>query len=93
MKFNTPEEAVAFAMSIEPKPMKFRSRGWHKNFATIGKYGRFPSYCKVTDPLWGKYFIDIQTPFGSDNGGSPEFFNTYEEARAYLENIGFEPIK
>lgn len=90
MQFNTPEEAVAYAMSIQPKPKCFKER-ISRRIARIGKFGHYPSYCKVTDPLYGKYFIDIQGPFGSDNKGIPDF-STYEEARSYLENMGFKPV-
>lgn len=92
MKFNTPEEAVAYAMSIKPKPRCFKEP-IGRRVARIGKFGRYPSYCKVTDSLYGKYFIDIQSVFGSDNRGIPESFSTYEEAKAYIEEMGFKPVE
>ena len=92
MKFNTPEEAVAYAMSIKPKPMFFTEK-ISRRTARIGRYGTYPSYCKVTSPLFAKYFIDIQGIFGSDNRGIPESFPTYEEARNYIESMGFKPAE
>lgn len=94
MKFNTPEEAVAYAMSIQPKPKFFRDKHkYQRRTAFIGRYGTYPSYCRVTDPLYGKYFIDIQGVFGSENRGIPESFKSYEDARTYLESMGFIPTE
>lgn len=94
MKFNTPEEAVAYAMSIQPKPKFFHDKHkYQRRTAFLGRYGTYPSYCKVTDSLYGKYFIDIQGVFGSENQGIPESFNTYEEARTYIESMGFIPAE
>jgi len=94
MKFNTPEEAVAYAMSIKPKPKFFRDKHkYQRRTAFIGRYGTYPSYCRVTDPLYGKYFIDIQCVFGSANRGVPESFKTYDDARTYLESMGFIPAE
>ena len=92
MKFNTVEEAVAYAMSIKPKPKFFKEKVSRRK-AMIGRFGTYPSYCRVTDRLWGKYFIDIQGIFGSDNRGIPESFPTYEEARTYIESMGFKPAE
>lgn len=92
MKFNTPEEAVAYAMSIQPKPKRFHHKHkYQRRTAVIGRYGTYPNYCRVTDSLYGRYYIDIQGVFGSENGGIPESFKTYEEARTYLESMGFIP--
>ena len=92
--FNTSEEAVAYAMSIEPKPKFFRDKHkYQRRTAFIGRYGTYPSYCKVTSLLFGKYFLDIQGVFGSENGGIPESFPTYDEARTYLEGMGFVPAE
>lgn len=94
MKFNTPEEAVAYAMSILPKPKFFRDKHkYQRRTAFIGRYGTYPSYCRVTDSLYGKYFIDIQGVFGSENRGIPESFKTYEDARSYIESMGFIPAE
>lgn len=92
MKFNTPEEAVAYAMSIKPKPKFFKEK-ISRRTARIGRYGTYPSYCKVTSQLYGKYFIDIQGLWGSDNGGIPESFPSYEKARTYIESMGFKPAE
>ena len=88
MKFNTAEEAVAYAMSIKPKPRFFYMRTWKKKRAKIGRYDRL-----VSSPDFGKWYVDIQTPFGSDNKGVPVSFDTYEDARTYLESMGFVPVE
>ncbi|MGN1025509.1 MAG: hypothetical protein ACI4P4_03785 [Faecousia sp.] len=88
MKFNTPEEAVAYAMSIKPKPKYFRLNNWSKKVARIGRYDWL-----VKSPDFGKYYVDIHSPFGSANKGVPENFPTYEAAREYLESIGFEAVE
>lgn len=87
MKFNTPEEAVAFAMSIQPRPMYFRQKV-SRHVGRIGKYN-----ARVTDPFFGKWYVDIQTPFGSDNRGVPETFPSYEAAAKYLTDLSFVPVK
>lgn len=84
MKFNTPEEAVAYAMSIKPKPKYFYMPNWGKKRARIGRQDWL-----VSSPDFGKYYIDIQSPFGSQNKGIPLNFDTYEDARSYLEKMGF----
>ena len=86
MEFKTPEEAVAYAMSIKPRPKCFVANNWHKHIARIGRYN-----VPVNDPLYG-YYIDIPTPFGSDNKDLPISFPTYAKARAYVEAMGFKPV-
>lgn len=84
--FATPEEMIAYAMSIKPRPRCYRSKSWNKRTARIGRYDR------VKSPIFGRYYVDIQCPFGSDNKGVPESFATYEQAASYLEELGFEPV-
>lgn len=87
MMFSTPEEAVAYAMSIKPKPRCYMHKIWKKHVARIGRYDR------VQSPIFGRYYVDIQCPFGSDNRGTPESFPTYEAAASYLMGRGFEPVE
>lgn len=87
MKFNTPEEALAYAMSIPPKPKRFRQKGYNRITARIGRYDWL-----VSSQDFGKYYVDIQGPFGSDNRGVPESFPTYESAASYLLSRDFEPV-
>ena len=85
-RFKEAEKAVAKAKSIKPRPRYFVANNWHKHIARIGRYN-----VPVNDPLYG-YYIDIQTPFGSDNRDLPEVFPTYQKAQAYVEAMGFKPV-
>ena len=89
MRFNTAEEAVAYALSIPIKPKRFVDKNWSKRIARIGRY----TNGQVTSPLFGKYYVDIQTPFGSANKNVPISFQNYESARSYLESLGFKAIE
>lgn len=89
MKFNTAEEAVECALSIPLKPKSFVDKNWRKRVARIGRYTNGP----VTSPLFGKYYVDIQTPFGSANKNVPPSFPDYEAAKSYIESMGFKAIE
>lgn len=88
MKFNTAEEAVEYALSIPLKPKSFVDKNWRKRVARIGRHAG-----QVTSPLFGKYYVDIQTPFGSANKNVHLSFPDYEAARSYLESMGFKAIE
>ena len=87
MKFATIEEAIAYAMSSKPHPRYYVDKNWKNHIAHIGRYDR------VQSTLFGKYYVDIQCPFGSDNKGVPESFPTYEAAESYLTTRGFKPVE
>ncbi len=52
--------------------------------ARIGKY-----QVKVTDPLFAKYYVDIQSVFGSANRDVPLSFPNRAAAEQYLIDRGF----
>ena len=52
--------------------------------ARIGKYD-----VKVTDPLFAKYYVDIQSAFGSANRDVPLAFPNRAAAEKYLTDRGF----
>lgn len=59
----------------------------HKEVARIGRFT-----WNVTSPFFGRWYIDIQTPFGSRNKGIPESFQTKESAERFLFENGFTEI-
>lgn len=75
-------------MTTNTKPMYFREKIFKSRTARIGRYLN-----SVQSPLFGKYYVDIQSTFGSANQGTPESFPTYEEAAFYLVDRGFEPVE
>ncbi|MCM1124596.1 MAG: hypothetical protein NC416_18630 [Eubacterium sp.] len=59
----------------------------YNTYGATARIGRFT--WNIGSPLFGKYFVDIQTSFGSSNMNTPESFDTKEQAEKYLIGIGF----
>lgn len=53
--------------------------------ARIGKY----TNGSVTDPIYGKYYVDIQSPFGTAHRDVPLSFPNRAAAEQYLIDRGF----
>lgn len=60
----------------------------YRRYGATARIGRFT--WDIMSPLFGKYYIDIQTAFGSANRDTPESFDTKEQAEKYLTDIGFK---
>lgn len=63
----------------------------YKKYKEAARIGRFT--WDVMSPLFGKYYIDIQTAFGSRNTSDvPESFDTKESAEKFLFELGFKAV-
>lgn len=63
----------------------------YKKYGEIARIGRFT--WDIMSPLFGRYYVDIQTPFGSENTSDiPESFPSRESAEQFLFEIGFKAI-
>ena len=59
-----------------------------------GDYARLGRYdWNITSPLFGKYFVDIQTPFGSDNTDEVPNGETLSFCEQWLKERGFVELK
>ena len=63
----------------------------YKRYGATARIGRFT--WDIMSPLFGKYYVDIQTPFGSENHSDvPESFDSKESAHRFLTECGFVAI-
>ena len=63
----------------------------YKNYNLTARIGRYT--WNITSPLFGKYYVDIQTPFGSRNTPNiPESFDSKESAHTFLTECGFVEV-
>ncbi len=59
-----------------------------------GDYARLGRYdWNIASPLFGKYFVDIQTPFGSDNTDEVPNGETLSLCEQWLKKHGFAELK
>lgn len=63
----------------------------YKNYNETARIGRFT--WDIMSPVFGRYYIDIQSSFGNKNTGSiPESFESKESAENFLFELGFKKV-
>lgn len=63
----------------------------YKKYKEVARIGRFT--WDIMSPLFGKYYLDIQTAFGSRNiSDIPESFDSFESAEKFLFESGFKIV-
>ena len=74
------------AMQIPRRPKCYKMPLPSRLTARIGRY-TFGNH-----QLYRKWYVDIVSPFGSDNRNAPVSFDSYDDAEAYLIQRGFKPV-